>query len=66
MNILHLKYAVSIAECGSINKAAVDQYGRRVILFLPLGKHFPHPGEHIHIIDLPEVFRRHDFADQPL
>ena len=24
MNILHLKYAVSIAECGSINKAAEE------------------------------------------
>lgn len=31
MNILHLKYAVSIAECGSINKAAVDQYGREAL-----------------------------------
>ena len=31
LNILHLKYAVSIADNGSINKAAVDQYGHEAL-----------------------------------
>ena len=29
-------------------------------LFLPLGEQVPHPGGHVHAVNLPQVFRRQD------
>ena len=31
MNVLHMKYAATVARLGSLNRAEVDKYGREAL-----------------------------------